>query len=116
MLEDDLGHEGAGLQIPAALELEEVALRADDRPGREPFEQPGRFPRGLRLRRRLARHARTIYHNRLTRAMCVRRAARAWRDRPTKGRSPAAARRRPAWRADGWARDESPAPIAISLL
>jgi len=61
-LEDDLRHVGAGLEISASLELEQVALRADDRPRREPFEQPGRLARGLRFRRCLARHVRTIYH------------------------------------------------------
>ena len=37
MLEHDLGHEGAGLQIAATLELEHVALGADHRPLVEPF-------------------------------------------------------------------------------
>ena len=39
MLEHDLGHEGAGLQIAAALELEHIALGADHRSLVEPFEQ-----------------------------------------------------------------------------
>jgi hypothetical protein len=39
MLEDDLGHERAGLQVAAPLELEQVPLRADDRPVVEPLQQ-----------------------------------------------------------------------------
>ena len=40
MLEHDLGHEGPGLQVAPALELEEVALGADHRAGFEPLHQP----------------------------------------------------------------------------
>ena len=40
MLEHDLGHVGAGLQIAAPLELEQIALGADHRSLVEPFEQP----------------------------------------------------------------------------
>jgi hypothetical protein len=39
MLDHDLGHEGAGLQIAAALELEDIAFRADDGAVGEAFEQ-----------------------------------------------------------------------------
>ena len=39
MLEHDLGHEGAGLQIAAALELEHVALGADDGPAVESLQK-----------------------------------------------------------------------------
>jgi hypothetical protein len=39
ILEHDLRDERAGLQVPAALELEEVALRAGDRAGVQPLEQ-----------------------------------------------------------------------------
>ena len=39
MLDQHLGHEGAGLQVAAALELEHVALRADDRPFLEARQQ-----------------------------------------------------------------------------
>ena len=41
MLEHDLGDERAGLQVAAALELEDVALGADDGALREPREQAG---------------------------------------------------------------------------
>jgi len=77
MLEHDLRHIRPGLEISASLELEQVTFRADDRTGLEPFEQPGGLPRALRFRRRLARHARTIYHRRLTRATATQ-ASRAW--------------------------------------
>ncbi len=40
MLEHDLGDEGAGLQIAAPLELEEIALGADHRALVEPLEEP----------------------------------------------------------------------------
>ena len=36
VLEHDLGHERTGLQVAAALELEQVTLGADDGAGREP--------------------------------------------------------------------------------
>ena len=39
MLEHDFGHEGAGLQIAAPLELEEIAFGADDRPRGEAVYQ-----------------------------------------------------------------------------
>ena len=39
MLEHDFGHECAGLQIAAPLELEEIALGADDRPRGESVQQ-----------------------------------------------------------------------------
>ena len=39
MVEHDLGHEGAGLEIAAPLQLEQVAFGADHRSGREPREQ-----------------------------------------------------------------------------
>src|SRR5207237_175567 len=92
MLEDDLRDEGAGLQISAALELEQVALGADDGPGGEPFEQSGGGSRLLR-RRRLGRHDGTIYHKRRSgcaasqpSAACV---VRAPRQRDTASRGPA---------------------------
>jgi hypothetical protein len=40
LLEDDLRHEGARLQVPASLELEQVPLGADHRPGSQPITQP----------------------------------------------------------------------------
>ena len=40
MLEHDLGHVGARLQIAAPLELEQVALGADDGAVFEPLQQP----------------------------------------------------------------------------
>src|ERR1700679_2534131 len=43
VLEHDLGHVGPGLQIAASLELEQVALGADDRASFEPRQQ--RFAR-----------------------------------------------------------------------
>ena len=39
MLEHDLGHESAGLQVAAALELEHVAFGADHGPVVEAFEE-----------------------------------------------------------------------------
>jgi hypothetical protein len=39
VLQDDLGHERAGLEVPAALELEEVALGADHRALGQPLAQ-----------------------------------------------------------------------------
>jgi hypothetical protein len=39
VLEHDFGNEGAGLQIPAPLELEYVALGADDRALVETLEE-----------------------------------------------------------------------------
>src|SRR3546814_2401415 len=39
MLEHDLRHEGAGLQVAAALQLEEIALGADHRALRQAFEK-----------------------------------------------------------------------------
>jgi hypothetical protein len=39
MLEHDFGYERAGLQVPAPLELEDVSLRADDRPLGKPLDQ-----------------------------------------------------------------------------
>ena len=41
MVEDDLGDEGAGLEVAAALALEEVALGADHGSRLETLEQPG---------------------------------------------------------------------------
>jgi hypothetical protein len=38
VLEHDLGHKRAGLEIPAPLELEEVALGADDWPSGQTLE------------------------------------------------------------------------------
>ena len=40
MVEHDLGHERAGLQVAAPLELEEIALGADHRALVEPLEEP----------------------------------------------------------------------------
>src|SRR5438128_12663432 len=40
MLEHDLGHVGAGLQLAASLALEEIALRADDGAACEAIEKP----------------------------------------------------------------------------
>ena len=42
VVEHDLGHEGAGLQVAAALELEQVALGADHRALVEPLQQTQR--------------------------------------------------------------------------
>ena len=42
VLEHDLGDEGAGLEIAAPLELEQVALGADHRAGGKPLEEPCR--------------------------------------------------------------------------
>jgi hypothetical protein len=39
VLQDNLGHVGPGLQVPAPLELEEVSLGANHRPNGEPIEQ-----------------------------------------------------------------------------
>ena len=48
VLEDDLGDEAAGLHVAPALELEQVALRADHGPVVESLEQlqscPSRYP------------------------------------------------------------------------
>ena len=41
VLEHDLRHERPCLEIPPALELEEIALRTDDGSLRESFEQSG---------------------------------------------------------------------------
>jgi hypothetical protein len=50
-LEDDFGHIGAGLEIAAPLELEEVPFGADHRALGEPLEQPTRLRLGpARLR------------------------------------------------------------------
>ena len=40
-IEHDLGHIGPGLEVAAALELEQIALRAQDGPAREPLEKHG---------------------------------------------------------------------------
>ena len=40
VLEDDLGHERARLQVATALELEQVALGAQDRALRQALQQP----------------------------------------------------------------------------
>jgi hypothetical protein len=42
ILQDDLRHECSRLQVTAALEFEQVALRADDWPSSQPFEQASR--------------------------------------------------------------------------
>ena len=47
VLEHDHGDEGAGLEVAAALELEQVALGADHGPLGEPREQPGPAAWGL---------------------------------------------------------------------
>jgi hypothetical protein len=39
MLEHDLRNEAAGLQVTAALQLEEITLRADHRPTRQALQQ-----------------------------------------------------------------------------
>jgi len=39
LFEDHLGHERPGLQVAAALELEQIPLGADHRSGREPIEK-----------------------------------------------------------------------------
>jgi hypothetical protein len=57
VLEHDLGHVGAGLQIAAALELEQIAFGADDRPRGESFQQSERFLGSL-LGRAFSRHDR----------------------------------------------------------
>ena len=49
VLEDDLGDLRASLEVPAALELEQVPLGADHRALGEPLEQAGGLPRRLRL-------------------------------------------------------------------
>ena len=41
VVEHHLGHEGAALDVPAPLELEEVALGAEHRPFRQPLQQSG---------------------------------------------------------------------------
>ena len=38
MLEHHLGHEGAGLQVAAPFQFEQVAFGADDRPGVETLQ------------------------------------------------------------------------------
>ena len=63
VLEHDLGHEGAGLQVPAPLELEDVALGADHGALVEPLQQ--RQPLGGggghgKIRSRLMRRSITI--------------------------------------------------------
>jgi hypothetical protein len=43
MIDDDLGHESAGLQIAPPLELEQIAFRADDRAFGEALQQAALF-------------------------------------------------------------------------
>ncbi len=50
VLEHDLGHEAAGLEIPPPLELEEVALGADDRAGLEAARADRLRPPSVRRR------------------------------------------------------------------
>jgi hypothetical protein len=45
VVEDDLGNERARLDVASPLELEEVALGADDRPLRETLEEAGAHAR-----------------------------------------------------------------------
>ena len=56
VLEHDLGDEAAGLEIPSPLELEQVALGADDRAVLKPLEQPG--PPAVLLLFSVLRHGR----------------------------------------------------------
>jgi hypothetical protein len=51
MLEHDLGHEGARLQITAALELEQIAFGADHGASGEPFPQAAATIRRVQGRR-----------------------------------------------------------------
>ncbi len=57
VLENDLGDVGAGLQVAAALELEQIAFGADDRAGGQPLQESEGFSRYL-LGRVLSRHDR----------------------------------------------------------
>src|SRR5438445_13700883 len=60
-LPHDLRDVGAGLQVAAALELEEIALGADDRPGGESLEQADGLSTGLRFGdQRPGWHPRTV--------------------------------------------------------
>ena len=76
MLQHDLRDERAGLEVPTALELEQVALRTDHRALCEPLHQPegllgGGLRRSLgRLRRHLSLPLSSCEHESLVGRIC----------------------------------------------